>query len=39
MLGVGDELTRAELARNLAEVSHKTWIKQKVRVPRMLSRN
>jgi hypothetical protein len=28
---VGDELTREELVRCLAEVSHKTWIKQKVR--------
>jgi len=28
---VGDELTRDELVRRLAEVSHKTWIKQKVR--------
>jgi hypothetical protein len=25
------ELTRDELVRRLAEVSHKTWIKQKVR--------
>jgi hypothetical protein len=31
MLGVGDALTRDELVRRLAEVSHKTWIKQKVR--------
>jgi hypothetical protein len=28
---VGDEVTRDELVRRLAEVSHKTWIKQKVR--------
>ncbi len=28
---MGDELTRDELVRRLAEVSHKTWIKQKVR--------
>jgi hypothetical protein len=28
---VGDELTRDELVRRLAQVSHKTWIKQKVR--------
>jgi hypothetical protein len=28
---VGDELTRDELVRCLAEVSHKTWIRQKVR--------
>ncbi|MFL5920881.1 MAG: hypothetical protein ACJ75Q_13720 [Gaiellaceae bacterium] len=28
---MGDELTRDELVRHLAEVSHKTWIKQKVR--------
>ena len=26
-----DELTREELVRRLAEVSHKSWIKQKVR--------
>jgi hypothetical protein len=31
MLGVGDALTRDELVRRLAEVSHKTWNKQKVR--------
>jgi hypothetical protein len=28
---VADELTRDELVRRLAEVSHRTWIKQKVR--------
>jgi hypothetical protein len=28
---VGNELTRDELVRCLAEVSHATWIKQKVR--------
>jgi hypothetical protein len=28
---VGAELTRDELVRRLAEVSHRTWIKQKVR--------
>jgi hypothetical protein len=28
---VADELTRDELVRRLAEVSHKTWIRQKVR--------
>ena len=26
-----DELTREELVRRLAEVSHRSWIKQKVR--------
>jgi hypothetical protein len=36
MLNVGDELTRDELVRRLAEVSHKTWIKQKVRDQRAL---
>lgn len=28
---VGDELTRDELVKRLAEVSHQTWIRQKVR--------
>jgi hypothetical protein len=28
---VGDGLTREELVKRLAEVSHKTWIRQKVR--------
>ena len=28
---VGDELTRDQLVRRLAAVSHKTWIRQKVR--------
>ena len=28
---VPDEITREELVRRLAEVSHKTWIRQKVR--------
>jgi hypothetical protein len=31
MARVGDELTRAELVRRLAEVSHRSWIRQKVR--------
>jgi len=31
MLGVAEEVTRDELIRRLADVSHKTWIKQKVR--------
>jgi hypothetical protein len=28
---MADEITREELVRRLAEVSHKSWIKQKVR--------
>jgi hypothetical protein len=28
---MGDELTREELVRRLAEVSHRSWITQKVR--------
>jgi hypothetical protein len=28
---VGKELTRDELVRRLAEVSHRTWIRQKAR--------
>jgi hypothetical protein len=28
---VADKLTRDELVRRLAEVSHRTWIRQKVR--------
>jgi hypothetical protein len=28
---MGNQLTREELVRSLAEVSHKTWIRQKVR--------
>jgi len=28
---VGDELTRDELVTRLAEVSHRSWIKQKIR--------
>jgi hypothetical protein len=31
MLAVAEEVTRDELIRRLADVSHKTWIKQKVR--------
>jgi hypothetical protein len=31
MLAVADVVTRDELVRRLAQVSHKTWIKQKVR--------
>jgi hypothetical protein len=31
MPDVGDELTRVELVRRLAEVSHRSWVKQKVR--------
>jgi hypothetical protein len=31
MLVVAEEVTRDELIRRLAEVSHKTWIRQKVR--------
>jgi len=28
---MGEELTREELGRRLSEVSHRSWIKQKVR--------
>jgi len=28
---MGEELTREELVRRLSEVSHRSWIKQKVR--------
>jgi hypothetical protein len=28
---VGNELTRQDLVKRLAEVSHRTWIRQKVR--------
>lgn len=31
MSRVGAELTRSELVRRLAEVSHESWIKQKAR--------